>query len=82
MEKQAAITIVAAQSIQYMPPLWQIDLQGPPLNAESLEWLNTKDWRELQEESPLLGWSPYNTIVEVDTEIEGTWQYLALAQGA
>ena len=79
MEKQATITIVAAQPISYTAPLWQVDVIGPPLNAESLEWLNEQSISIVA--SHVQGWYPYSHICEDEVEIEGTWQYLALAQG-
>ncbi|KKN61573.1 hypothetical protein LCGC14_0520260 [marine sediment metagenome] len=78
MDKQ--ITIIAAQPIQYMAPLWQVDLLGPKLNVESLEWLNEQPISIVA--SNVQGWPPFSHLVEVEVEIEGTWQYLALAQGA
>jgi hypothetical protein len=79
MEKQGAITITAAQPISHTPPQWLIEKTGPPLSDDDIKWLNGQDFSVVA--SHVQGWYPYGHIIEIETEIDGTWQYLALAKG-
>ncbi len=78
MTKQ--LTITAAQPISYTGPQWLVEKTGPPLPPREITWLNAQPFSVIA--SHVQGWYPFSHIVEVEMEIDGTWQFLALAKGA